>query len=71
HICRCGTYQRIRTAVKRAARNAAGPQGPRQGGRRQATPPAPGAPGPGAATPGAATPGAGTTPPPKPGGGDR
>jgi aerobic-type carbon monoxide dehydrogenase small subunit (CoxS/CutS family) len=43
HICRCGTYQRIRTAVKRAARNAAGPQGPRQGGRRaiapSATPP--------------------------------
>jgi len=42
HICRCGTYQRIRTAVKRAARNAAGPQGPRQGGRRRSdAPPAP------------------------------
>jgi len=46
HICRCGTYQRIRTAVKRAARNAAGPQGPRQGGRRQMPPsPPPAKPG--------------------------
>ena len=39
HICRCGTYQRIRTAVKTAARHAA--QGPHQGGRRrsEAAPP--------------------------------
>jgi isoquinoline 1-oxidoreductase alpha subunit len=61
HICRCGTYQRIRAAVKRAARNAAGPQGPRQGGRRQVAPAGPGGP----------KPGEGAPPPKPPSGGGR
>ena len=54
HICRCGTYQRIRRAVHRAARSLSAPLGRRQqggpaapqgpGGPRQnmAPPPAPG-----------------------------
>jgi len=57
HICRCGTYQRIRAAVKRAARAAAGPQGPKGGRRRFEA--APGAPGP---KPGTGKPPGGTTP---------
>jgi isoquinoline 1-oxidoreductase alpha subunit len=32
HVCRCGTYQRIRAAIHRAARPAAG--GPAKGGAR-------------------------------------
>jgi isoquinoline 1-oxidoreductase alpha subunit len=58
HICRCGTYQRIRAAVKRAARLAAGPQGPRSGGRHRidAAPPKPGPAQPGQAKPGQAKP---------------
>jgi len=57
HICRCGTYQRIRAAVKRAARAAAGPQWPKGGRRRFEA--APGAPGP---KPGTGKPPGGTTP---------
>ena len=64
HICRCGTYQRIRAAVKRAGRLAAGPQGPRSGGRRRIE----AAPGtkPGEGKPGGAKPGE-----VKPGGADK
>ena len=55
HICRCGTYQRIRAAVKRAARAAAGPQGPAGGRRRiEAAPGKPGDGKPPAGKPGAA-----------------
>ena len=73
HICRCGTYQRIRAAVKQAARDAAGPQGPRKGGR-QPVDASPGAkPGekPGATKPGEAKPPGGAKPDGKPARGGR
>jgi isoquinoline 1-oxidoreductase subunit alpha len=34
HICRCGTYQRIREAVHQAAKKAAAPAGASKGGAR-------------------------------------
>jgi isoquinoline 1-oxidoreductase subunit alpha len=34
HICRCGTYQRIREAVHQAAKRAAGPAAAAKGGAR-------------------------------------